>query len=140
MIPEPEQWTGQRFGGWEVLSEPQRSLRMVRCRCQCGAECWIETYRLLGERARYCRACTGVLRFLPEELLHWHTVPWEHDDVAHYAVAMHPGGMTWDQIGELMGVSKQRAERIFERAIRKLQRSGHATELRGLGRDAAVDG
>jgi DnaJ-domain-containing protein 1 len=55
--------------------------------------------------------------------LSWSKLAWEDDVHAQYAVECHPRGMTLDEIGELMGLTRQRVEQIEKEALRKVQRA-----------------
>lgn len=53
---------GRRFGRWTVLYESpkQGTMRMFRCRCDCGNESDVRLYDLLAGKSKRCRHCLKV--------------------------------------------------------------------------------
>ena len=61
-------------------------------------------------------------RFLDETPLdHW-GLDWKLDDRAWYVVACHPQGLTLEEIGSLMGVTRERVRQIEEEAFAKIRK------------------
>lgn len=58
-------------------------------------------------------------------------LPWERDIVAQRAVADNPDGMTYEEIGALYGLSKQRVEQIYSSALKKIREAGGLCEFVG---------
>lgn len=52
----------------------------------------------------------------------WEKLAWDDDPWAQYAVESHPEGMLLEEIGELMGLTRERVRQIEEAALRKLKR------------------
>lgn len=46
--------------------------------------------------------------------------PFDEDLRCQYVVAKHPEGLSWHQIGRLMGVSQQRVQQVYRQAAAKL--------------------
>jgi len=55
--------------------------------------------------------------------------PWEDDPRAKYVVAHHPDGITLDEIGLLLGVTRERVRQIVESALRKLKNQPGSREV-----------
>lgn len=82
---------------------------------------------LLEQKYRATRKPRGrpkalVLRAAPGQpsSASWDTLPWEQDDWCWYAVTCHPGGLTLEQIGALMGCTPERVRKIEAQALAKL--------------------
>lgn len=56
-------------------------------------------------------------------------LPYEEDDLTQLFVAEHPGGATLDEIGDLLGVSRERVRQIVEAALGRLARRGYLAGL-----------
>lgn len=52
----------------------------------------------------------------------WDDLPWEHHQEAQELVELHPDGMTLEQIGAVMGITRERVRQIENIAFRKLNR------------------
>lgn len=46
--------------------------------------------------------------------------PWERDSKCRYVVAIHPKGLTLDQVGQLLGLTRERIRQIEMRAYEKI--------------------
>ena len=57
---------------------------------------------------------------IAEESDPWIDLEWHQHPAAIRAVAQHPEGMTLEQIGRLMGVTRERVRQIESTALRKL--------------------
>jgi len=55
--------------------------------------------------------------------------PWEDDPRAQYVVAHHPDGITLDEVGLLLGVTRERVRQIEESALRKLKNQHGSREV-----------
>lgn len=75
-----------------------------------------------GKRKRGARPSAEPI--LPD--LH---VPWEESDWSWYVVAHHPNGLTLDEIGQLMGITRERVRQIEQKAFGKLLRNKEAREV-----------
>lgn len=64
----------------------------------------------------------------------WHDLEWEEHGAARRVVSEHPDGMTLEEVGKVLGVTRERVRQIEADALRKL-RDGY-----GLGEAATVDG
>ena len=90
----------------------ETSAEAVRKRCStCGRP---------GHDRRTCgrlaEADRGRRKFDP-----WADLEWEEHAEARQAVADHPDGMTLEQIGHLMGITRERVRQIEAQAIAKIQ-------------------
>lgn len=93
-----------KVGKWTVLERvPGRGKAVYRCRCECGAEHNFSSTTLYHGETRRCRACTPLVR----------TVASTHDGI----------GLTHSEIGERLGISKQRVEQIERVALLKMRRA-----------------
>lgn len=125
--------------GWRVLSVKQQTGgRRVHVHCDtCGRRTWTWLQyvkdkpcdhirqgrrQAMTERRIRGQAVAEKRRAEDEPLVDIDT-PWEEDLAAQVIVAMHPGpdGMTLEDIGIVCGVSRQRIEQIFSRAIAKMR-------------------
>ncbi len=66
----------------------------------------------------------------------WEALTWERDPWAQEFVVSHPGGATLEEIGQVLGVTREAVRQIEERAIRKVCRTAR---LNGLSIRAALD-
>lgn len=51
----------------------------------------------------------------------WRDLPWERHIEARRVVRAHPEGMTLEQIGEVLGLTRERVRQIEVTAVRKLK-------------------
>jgi len=66
--------------------------------------------------------------------------PWEEDDRCWYVVAHHPGGLTLRQIGDIVGLTRERVRQIEAMALHKLRRHPRrAAALMQLMRESQED-
>jgi hypothetical protein len=114
-----ERYFGKTFHNRRIVgarkAADSRAVYLARC-LECGEEKWIAG---ISVREGGCRDC-----YLGREYLGPYVdqeTEWEEDDRCWYVVSRHSDGLTMKQIGELMGVSKQRVEQIQNGAIRKLR-------------------
>jgi hypothetical protein len=53
----------------------------------------------------------------------WYKPRYEDDDHCWYVVANHPEGLTLEQVGQLMGVTRERIRQIEAKIIRKVRKT-----------------
>lgn len=61
----------------------------------------------------------------------WDGLSWERDPWAQQFVDEHPGGASLEEVGDAIGVTRERVRQIEEKAIRKLQRARAIQMLTG---------
>lgn len=128
---------GDRYGRWTVTSatyvRPGEAWRRVNAVCDCGTVGAPRVSNLRSGQSRGCNGCrlAGPARRRTEVLIDQRT-PYADDDRCWYVVEMHPDGLTLDQVGLLMGVTRERVRQIEERAKRKL---ALACQLAGVTRE-----
>lgn len=52
----------------------------------------------------------------------WGELPWALHREAHEVVAAHPDGMTLEEIGDILGLTRERVRQIEASALRKLRK------------------
>jgi len=122
---------GARYGSWRVVGvERRRDLSAYVCRLRCvgcGRErrTW-STYLTPSKTMQSC--CPTWVEEADIELpeLHGAAVidghtPWIYDDRCWYLVMCHPEGLTLEQIGLAMGISREWVRQIEAAALRKLR-------------------
>ena len=65
----------------------------------------------------------------PREQLVDHMTPWADDDRCWYVVTCHPDGLTLEQVGDMIGVSRERVRQIEEIAFDKLKEDPESFQL-----------
>lgn len=68
--------------------------------------------------------------------IHWWALTYEHDPIAQMWVNAFPDGMTNEQIGDAIGVTKQRVDQIICRAMKKVRAMPVAEVMRQEAQDA----
>lgn len=59
----------------------------------------------------------------------WDVLPWESDRWAQRWVAAHPGGATLAEVGEAIGVTRERVRQLEENGLRKFERAARKQGL-----------
>lgn len=85
-----------------------------------------------GSRVFYARKRRGIPSFTKGRALIDMRTPYADDDRCWYVVEAHPDGLTLDEIGQLMGVTREWVRQIEERALEHLRAR---CELAGISRE-----
>jgi Sigma-70, region 4 len=86
-------------------------------------KCRVSREQLLVARAVVVR-CAARRSAIPAGhpgALSWELAPWSEDDAAWFVTAVHPGGMTQEQVATLMGISPVRVRQLEVEAMEKLR-------------------
>lgn len=87
----------------------------------CGAEISRASKRCVPCFAAHARTASRALPTHPGALIDG-TTRYADDPRAQYVVAAHPDGLTLDEIGELLGLTRERVRQIEEQALASLRR------------------
>lgn len=68
-----------------------------------------------------CDACASVHEDLSDSPAIDALTRWEEDEIAQAVVALNPDGATLEQVGELIGVTRERVRQIEDKALAKLR-------------------
>lgn len=59
----------------------------------------------------------------------WDYLPWKRDIWAQHFVATHPGGALLEEVGDALGITRERVRQIEQAALRKLKWGGEQRKL-----------
>lgn len=117
---------GRWYGSYRAVQIVGRTGSTLRYRLKCG-RCGAVRMCLTTHlrRIKPCTCDASVEPTAPEieagDVAIDAYTPWELDDVCWYVVACHPDGLTLAEIGELLGVTRERVRQIETAALEKLR-------------------